>query len=63
MLRCRKPSGPQSVPVPAPEHEHLPQPLTPDIYQICSKRSFDGQVYPVQLQKPEAMCKHLQAPR
>ena len=41
---CRKSSGPHSIPVPAPEHEHLPHPLTPDIYQICSKRSFDGQV-------------------
>ncbi len=50
MLRCRKASGPQSIPVPAPEYEHLPHPLTPDIYQICSKRSFDGQVCKLQLQ-------------
>ena len=36
--------------MPSPEHEHLPHPLTPDIYQICSKRSFDGQVCHVPFQ-------------
>ena len=39
----RRTSLPYHVPEPKPEHTHLPHPTTPDIYQICSKRSFDGQ--------------------
>ncbi|CAK0781821.1 hypothetical protein CVIRNUC_005479 [Coccomyxa viridis] len=35
---------PHNAPTPKPKHQHLPHPTTPDIYQICSKRSFDGQV-------------------
>ena len=41
---CRHVGIPHNAPAPKPEHQHLPHPTTPDIYQICSKRSFDGQV-------------------
>ena len=41
---CRHIGVPHNAPTPKPKHQHLPHPTTPDIYQICSKRSFDGQV-------------------
>ena len=41
---CRHVVTPYNASAPKPEHQHLPHPTTPDIYQICSKRSFDGQV-------------------